>query len=355
MCDLRVPGKHIVPDYNADYPLLEIILLNYNSQDDMEEWVKTHLAAYIESGKVMYYKTRQPKVFNHSHSKNMAFRLATGDIVCNINADVFVGTGFATYVNACFRENNNIFVHPKPGPEFDPGTAGVVCVSKSNFQKVGGFDERMLIYGWEDSDFNKRLEFAGTERVTVVDTAFLKAINHTEKYDRIKLLLKIEAIYIDQEDPLGQEISKVFILFKDNRYKYGTIINNLIKHALHPGPLEKNWHAFDLEEKIWEEGSWEENDGGITFISQPGNISYCLRKQIVNRKTVLQQTTAGPIFHMITDPHIFDRVVYFEMDYSNRQVMIENEVKERIEVNDGHFGKGIVFCNFDYKTSIKLE
>ncbi|HEX6426988.1 MAG TPA: glycosyltransferase, partial [Niastella sp.] len=84
---------------NDDYPNLEIVLLDYNSQDGMELWVNENLREFIAAGRVTYYKTFEPQVFSHSHSKNLAFRLASGDIVCNINADHFTGKGFGHYVN----------------------------------------------------------------------------------------------------------------------------------------------------------------------------------------------------------------------------------------------------------------
>src|SRR5690349_9158200 len=72
---------------NEGYDNLEFVVLNYNSQDGMDEWVREHLSDYISIGKVNYYKTSEPTIFSHSHSKNLMFKLAKGDIVCNVNAD----------------------------------------------------------------------------------------------------------------------------------------------------------------------------------------------------------------------------------------------------------------------------
>src|SRR5688500_144474 len=87
---------------NIGYENLEFILLDYNSEDDMEEWVKENLLQHIASGKVVYYKTFEPLAFKHSHAKNLVFKLANNDILCSINADHFAGENFAHYVNESF-------------------------------------------------------------------------------------------------------------------------------------------------------------------------------------------------------------------------------------------------------------
>ena len=67
------------------YEQLEFVLLDYNSQDGMEEWVKENLSQHISSGKVSYYKTFEPSSFKHSHAKNLALKLASNNIVCSID------------------------------------------------------------------------------------------------------------------------------------------------------------------------------------------------------------------------------------------------------------------------------
>lgn len=45
---------------NADYPDLEFVLLDYNSTDQLEQYVKTSLQQYIDNGTLVYYKTNGP-------------------------------------------------------------------------------------------------------------------------------------------------------------------------------------------------------------------------------------------------------------------------------------------------------
>lgn len=59
---------------------VEFILLDYNSTDNLEEWVHDELQIYLDSKILIYYKTFNPKYYKRSHSRNLAFRLAKGEI-----------------------------------------------------------------------------------------------------------------------------------------------------------------------------------------------------------------------------------------------------------------------------------
>ena len=76
---------------NLVYENLEFILLDYNSTDGLENWAKNDLKNYIEKGILKYYRTSEPNSFHRSHSRNVAMKLASGDIVCNLDADNFLG------------------------------------------------------------------------------------------------------------------------------------------------------------------------------------------------------------------------------------------------------------------------
>ena len=149
---------------NNSYNEVEFVVLDYNSQDGMEEWVKQNLSSYINTGKLVYYKTTEPQKWSPSHSKNLAFKLATGDIICNIWSDYFTGKDFAEFVNRSYQNDPNIVMTPidfhktKPGYHPPGDVLGKVCVRKTDFLKVHGFDERMDRHGFEDYDFVNRLD-----------------------------------------------------------------------------------------------------------------------------------------------------------------------------------------------------
>jgi cellulose synthase/poly-beta-1,6-N-acetylglucosamine synthase-like glycosyltransferase len=135
---------------NLDYRNIEFVLLNYNSNDDMDAWVRDNLSDLIEKGIVQYYHTEEPNFFHRSHSRNMAFKLAEGDIICNVDADNFIGKGFADYINLHFNNKKDIFIAPPKGSHLTTirNVQGRICLKKEDFYKIKGFDERIMDYGY---------------------------------------------------------------------------------------------------------------------------------------------------------------------------------------------------------------
>jgi hypothetical protein len=171
---------------NLDYPNLEFVLLNYNSTDDIDTWVLRECNKYIESGLLKYYKTEDPKFYSMAHSRNVAFRLATGDIVNSIDADHFTNKGFASYINTLANTtcSNTIFVKSRQR------NRGRISMFKSDFLRLGGYDEEIKDYGFEDEDLLARarsLDFKivryGGEFCKVVPDHKIHPVNNYENKD----------------------------------------------------------------------------------------------------------------------------------------------------------------------------
>ncbi|HWV64272.1 glycosyltransferase family 2 protein [Chitinophaga sp.] len=339
---------------------IDVLLLDYNSRDGMDKWAKRKLLPCLKNGKVVYYKTFQPEVFSHSHSKNLAFKLASGDIVCNINADTFIGAGLAWHINHVFREHKNLYLFPSPRFGFDSGTAGVICVRKSDFLQIGGFDERMKVYGWEDADFNNRLQNAGLEKRSLTCKAFLQAMDHKEKYDVRQLSGKVTAIYTDSTSPETEEEVLVLILFRDCTYRKGVIVNNLIKAAndeVFALAFDERRHQYshELAGTFWQEGMWKETDDDVVLMDTEGlSTNSRLKKNGESLSGDIDGAGCTVLFP-VTNEALFHLILYFEMDYNNRLIMITNIDEKVTAVNNGMFGQGTVFRNFDWSAPIHVE
>src|ERR1044072_6302434 len=92
---------------NADHPDIEFVVLNYNSPDGLHEWVKENIGRLKN---VAYFREISVTRWRMPHAKNMAHLLATGDVVCNLDADNFTGKGYASLLAKKFTENPNLIV-----------------------------------------------------------------------------------------------------------------------------------------------------------------------------------------------------------------------------------------------------
>src|SRR5690606_33709522 len=134
---------------NESYPAVEFVLINYNSEDQLHEWAQDVLRPYIEKGIVNYYFTPEPRFFHASIAKNLAHKVATGDIVCNLDGDNFTGKDFAFYLNYVVnKRGDNYIFHFKKAPYW--GTEGRIALTRKNFLALGGYDESFEPIGHQD-------------------------------------------------------------------------------------------------------------------------------------------------------------------------------------------------------------
>jgi hypothetical protein len=132
--------------HNRDYPNVEFVVVNYNSQDKLDEWMLDYMMPYIEAGLLVYVHTTEPRYFQASHSRNISFKVATGDIVNNIDADNFSGRDFAKALNllAEVRPEKAVFTRAE---RLMHGRLGFY---KKEWLELGGYDEDLMGYGWDD-------------------------------------------------------------------------------------------------------------------------------------------------------------------------------------------------------------
>jgi len=131
---------------NKYYPNLEFVILDYNSTDGLEQWIKSDMMDHIETGRLVYYRTQEPEYFEMGHSRNVAFRLALGNIVNNVDADNFVNKDFADMLNSMAEvcPQKAVFCKGKRGMH------GRIGFYKNEFLSLGGYDEDLVGYGFDD-------------------------------------------------------------------------------------------------------------------------------------------------------------------------------------------------------------
>ncbi|NBO17851.1 MAG: glycosyltransferase [Proteobacteria bacterium] len=179
----------------ADYPNTQFVVVNYGGEKDTENWVKENFPKEIASGKLKYVSFPEATKFRHSHAKNIAHRMADGDILCNVDADQFLGKGFAQFVAETFRKadlsHRHIYMRHSPIAVANDGnrhgsSLGKIALLKKDYEALRGYNENINIGRGDDTDLNARMMLR-LMRNASIPLSFANGIEHTDAM-RVELM-----------------------------------------------------------------------------------------------------------------------------------------------------------------------
>lgn len=148
--------------HHKDDPNVEFVILDYDSQDGLGEWIKEEMMEHIKSGKLVYCRANGYPKFQMSHSKNCAARLTRGAIICNMDSDNETGAKFAEWLRRAVKDGR------WAGTEsFTDDFGGRQAFRRADFYALGGFDEQMIGWGSDDYDIAVRARLLGLKCVEV--------------------------------------------------------------------------------------------------------------------------------------------------------------------------------------------
>jgi glycosyltransferase involved in cell wall biosynthesis len=160
----------------------EIVLVNYNSQDGLDEWVRD-FASQIEAGLLRYGHETTAAHFHACKAKNLAHLLATGDYVINLDGDNFIDATIAPLREEWTKQPDAV-IWLWSGRYYD-GTYGRIGLPKDVFIRIGGYDETFLPMGIQDRDLIMRANIMGSPLVHlhyVGARALVNSISEKEKF-----------------------------------------------------------------------------------------------------------------------------------------------------------------------------
>jgi len=128
----------------------EIIVVDYACEQGSGSWVKDNYPQF----QVVFIN--EPGVFNLSRARNSGARVARGEYLFFIDADVLIhldlGIWFAKQLEAASKR-----LHCTVSPQFNPNLWGSHICEKNNFSAVGGYDEAFVAWSSDDVDLYSRL------------------------------------------------------------------------------------------------------------------------------------------------------------------------------------------------------
>jgi hypothetical protein len=215
-----------------------VVLVNYNSPDHLDDFVRSRHMRDIEAGRLSIYRFTEPGPFRMAHAKNLAHRLAMAegaDALVNVDADNFAGAGFDQYVARQLSEAEGdvfLWAHMKKG-EMRRGISGRIAVTSHAFLAAGGYDEVFNTWSPDDKDFNVRLRRLGFE-AREIDAAYLDAINHNDRM-RFREYPHLEGANVHEDfDLTGREDIRIA---NSGRFGLGVVYKNFGREPIELLPL----------------------------------------------------------------------------------------------------------------------
>jgi glycosyltransferase involved in cell wall biosynthesis len=137
---------------------VEFILVDFGSSDGLQDWLLGTFGQALDSGYLKYYYTESMTAFHCSIAKNLAHKLASGQILTNLDADNFTGPRGGDYVYQSMANYHFKAVFHQWSGVWHDGTCGRISCRAEDFWKVGGYDESFEPAGYQDLDLLARLE-----------------------------------------------------------------------------------------------------------------------------------------------------------------------------------------------------
>jgi hypothetical protein len=155
---------------------IEFVILNWSSNDGLEDWLKSNYSYLIDAGTLKYLATWEPEHYHMAKTKNITHKQASGEIVVNVDADSYVFLKYLEYVWDRLSEYDKPKILRAVGTRGRP--AGRIACRKKYFMELGGYDEVMELWGSDDWDFTERFQRHYSVRVTHVPRGFIKTDEH---------------------------------------------------------------------------------------------------------------------------------------------------------------------------------
>lgn len=135
-------------------PPIEFVILDYNSRDDLAEYVGS--LELPDGIKLTYAKYEGRNYYHQAHAYNLAILAGSGDFFTLMGADTYP---LGEYFNVVRKMASEGYIWME-----DERYRGAIACRRDEFIESGGFDERFESYGPEDRELAARLTRRGVRK-----------------------------------------------------------------------------------------------------------------------------------------------------------------------------------------------
>lgn len=133
----------------------DLIILDYQSPDGLKEWLEENYKEALDKGFIKYFRLLHPYNFYCAYAKNVAHRLAQGDVLFNLDADGFINE---TLVEELRNLKDTEILVPRYHGN-DEGSFGRLGYTKETFYKLNGYSENIIKMQDDDGNLRYRATF----------------------------------------------------------------------------------------------------------------------------------------------------------------------------------------------------
>lgn len=162
--------KSTLPGFLA-FEDAEVIVVDYNCPQGTGDFVSENYPA------ARVVRVTDDEGFNISRARNVGARQATGEYLFFIDADIKIHPARLRELMQAQERLNRFIVFSRVAE--NPNLDGTCLLPKEVFDKVGGYDEAIRVWGGEDWDLYVRLRFHGLEQFVLDAGDSMTAIEHS--------------------------------------------------------------------------------------------------------------------------------------------------------------------------------
>ena len=175
------------------------------------------------------------RAWNLAQAYNVALRYASGKRVLKIDCDTRLSCmpdppqNSMTFLTGNWKSAGNL--------------NGIVYVSRNVLESVGGYDERLSQYGWDDNDLYQRIEkFAQLKRHDI-NTECIQHISHANYARGVRS--NLQGLIMTQQNRLCVDSIPWNKTFRVSSYRSVYNEDTRIVQVWKPKPIEKSSHSCD--------------------------------------------------------------------------------------------------------------
>jgi len=153
---LKQTLRQNLDDNREDQSVVEFVLVDFGSDEDVLMWLKADFQAELRSGYLRFFQTHVLADWHACIAKNTVHALAKGAILVNLDCDNFTGERGGKFIIDAFEQSTENVMWWQYSKRKLDGTFGRIGMTRDIFHRLGGYDESLLAMGYQDGDLKDR-------------------------------------------------------------------------------------------------------------------------------------------------------------------------------------------------------